>query len=106
MTIQVYYTYRPAKERTGHQQTIPYKTIQDNTGPHMTNHSRPYRTIQDRTYPIKDHTKHTRPHKVIQDQTSAHKAKKSYVSVSQSVSQSVKFTHIELPIQLKIRGAF
>ena len=105
MTIQVYYTYRPAKERTGHQQTIPYKTIQDNTGPHMTNHSRPYRTIQDRTYPIKDHTEpyqttqgHTRPNKCSQSQKE--------LCICESVSQSVKFTHIELPIQLKIRGAF
>ena len=47
------------------QQTIPYKTLQDSTGPHMTNHSRPFRTIQDHTYPYKTTKNHTRPQKVI-----------------------------------------
>ena len=59
------HTYGPTKERTGHQQTIPFKTLQDSTGPHMNNHSRPYRTIQDHTYPYKTTKNHTRPQKVI-----------------------------------------
>ena len=108
--------------------TGPKRTIHDHKRPHneyrtIQNCTIQYRTVQDYTWPYKTNDGHTGPCKAIQDRTRLNKTIKDLtiqwtttLDLSRTmpdhtgVCESVKFTSIELPSQLKkkhnLRGEF
>ena len=76
--------------------TRPYRTVQDHTCPTIQDQTIPYISIQDHTEPQQTTEGHTRANKCTQSQ------KELCICLCHSLTQSVKFTQIRLPTQLKI----